>query len=149
MRIIVIIGDYFPDQIWPKTNWKWQSIILRIYIYIYIYIYIFFSHNSSAPVIAEAVTYTTHNKTQETNIHALAGFETAIPEIKRLQDYALGNGLCDHRFRGVVRKFSFCLPSLSLGLNYFRPSVLLGRFQMSEFMFGGWAEMEVVLFMSV
>ena len=28
-------------------------------------------------------------KTQETNIHASAGFETAIPEIKRLQDYTL------------------------------------------------------------
>jgi hypothetical protein len=37
-------------------------------------------------VIAEAATYTTHNKTQGTKNHTLAGFEPAIQSIKMLQN---------------------------------------------------------------
>jgi hypothetical protein len=43
----------------------------------------------SAQLVAETATYTTHNKhTRRTSIPS-AGFEPAIPLIKRLQTYAL------------------------------------------------------------
>jgi hypothetical protein len=40
-------------------------------------------------LVAETATYTTHNKHKRRKSIPSAGFETAVPEIKWLQTYAL------------------------------------------------------------
>jgi len=44
---------------------------------------------SSDQLVAEAASYTTHNKYNSRTSMTLAGFELAIPAVKRLQTYAL------------------------------------------------------------
>ena len=44
---------------------------------------------TSDQIVEDATTYTTHNKHKKRTSLSLAGFEPAIPAVKRLQTYAL------------------------------------------------------------
>jgi hypothetical protein len=61
--------------------------------------------------VAEAATYTTYTKHKRRTVVPSAGFEPAIPVIKRLQTYAL-----DRTVTGIDNVFTHCMEINLLGL---------------------------------
>jgi hypothetical protein len=65
---------------------------------------------TSDQVVAEAVTYTTHNWHKRRTSMPSAGFEPAIPAIKQLRTYTLD---CTATGIGIIRLYYFEIPSSS------------------------------------